>query len=177
MPSPSSLVRRLQEAHKARRKRIAALAKPDPGIQMHNGRPVAVDITPVREIYTLTPAAAPFAVTAHFSYDQFPFSLTLNGDWIISLDTILRTVCRFYGIRRAELLSARRQSPIVYRRQVAMYLARELTPLSLPQIGRRMGNRDHTTVMSGCRKIQRLVAIDPEVAREITAIKYLLGAP
>jgi chromosomal replication initiator protein len=73
----------------------------------------------------------------------------------ISIQTIQNEVCRYFGLTKDDLLGNKRQQNIVFPRQVAMYLARELTDLSLPRIGAEFGGKDHTTVMHATSKITK----------------------
>ena len=79
-----------------------------------------------------------------------------------------------YNVSRADLLSSRRTANVVRPRQVAMYLAKTLTLRSLPEIGRRFGGRDHTTVLHAVRKIEGLVSNDAMLADEIEVLKRQL---
>ena len=81
----------------------------------------------------------------------------------ISIDEIQTQVAEHYRIRKAEMTSARRARDVARPRQVAMYLSKQLTPKSLPDIGRRFGGRDHTTVIHAVRQIEKLRASDPEI--------------
>jgi chromosomal replication initiator protein len=81
----------------------------------------------------------------------------------ISIQLIQREVCRFFQVSHAELIGSKRSQQIVYPRQIAMYLARELTDMSLPKIGENFGGRDHTTVMHATKKIQELMSAQREV--------------
>ena len=83
-------------------------------------------------------------------------------------------VARQYNVSRADLLSSRRTANVVRPRQVAMYLAKTLTLRSLPEIGRRFGGRDHTTVLHAVRKIENLVSNDVSLAEEIEQLKRQL---
>jgi chromosomal replication initiator protein len=83
-------------------------------------------------------------------------------------------VARQYNVSRADLLSSRRTANVVRPRQVAMYLAKTLTLRSLPEIGRRFGGRDHTTVLHAVRKIEGLVGNDAMLADEIEVLKRQL---
>ena len=74
----------------------------------------------------------------------------------ISIDEIQTQVAEHYRIRKAEMTSARRAREVARPRQVAMYLSKQLTPKSLPDIGRRFGGRDHTTVIHAVRQIEKL---------------------
>jgi chromosomal replication initiator protein len=85
----------------------------------------------------------------------------------VSLSTIQREVCRYYTISHADLVGSKRSQAIVYPRQIAMYLSRELTDLSLPKIGDGFGGRDHTTVMHATAKIQKLMSEQRQVYNEI----------
>ena len=85
-----------------------------------------------------------------------------------------RVVARQYNVSRADLLSSRRTANVVRPRQIAMYLAKTLTLRSLPEIGRRFGGRDHTTVLHAVRKIENLVGNDVGLAEEIEILKRLL---
>ena len=80
-------------------------------------------------------------------------------------------VARHYNVSKADLLSGRRTRTIVRPRQIAMYLAKVLTPRSLPEIGRRFGGRDHTTVLHAVRKIEGLIEGDKTLAEEIELLK------
>ncbi len=73
----------------------------------------------------------------------------------VTIDEIQRRVAEYYTIKLSDLLSARRAREVARPRQVAMYLAKRLTPRSLPEIGRRFGGRDHTTVMHAVKRIDR----------------------
>jgi chromosomal replication initiator protein len=90
----------------------------------------------------------------------------------ISIERIQELVCERFGVTHAELTGDRRSQNIVYPRQVAMYLARELTDSSLPKIGKEFGGRDHTTVIHATSKIARLIREDRSVynlVQELTA--------
>jgi chromosomal replication initiator protein len=92
----------------------------------------------------------------------------------IKIEEIQRIVARQYNVSRADLLSSRRTANVVRPRQVAMYLAKMLTLRSLPEIGRRFGGRDHTTVLHAVRKIENLVNNDTSLAEEIEILKRQL---
>jgi chromosomal replication initiator protein len=92
----------------------------------------------------------------------------------VRIDDILRTVSKHYGVNRGDLLSGRRNRSIVRPRQIGMYLAKLLTSRSLPEIGRRFGNRDHTTVLHAIRKIEQLMNDDTQLREEVELLKRLL---
>lgn len=88
----------------------------------------------------------------------------------ISVSTIQREVCKYYSMTQAELVGNKRSQAIVYPRQIAMYLSRELTDLSLPRIGAEFGGRDHTTVMHATAKIQKLMNAERDVYNQIQTL-------
>jgi chromosomal replication initiator protein len=92
----------------------------------------------------------------------------------VKIEDIQRVVARQYNVSRSDLLSSRRTANVVRPRQVAMYLAKTLTLRSLPEIGRRFGGRDHTTVLHAVRKIEGLVGADVALAEEIEILKRQL---
>ena len=92
----------------------------------------------------------------------------------VRIEDIQRIVARQYNVSRADLLSSRRTANVVRPRQVAMYLAKVLTLRSLPEIGRRFGGRDHTTVLHAVRKIEALVARDTALSEEVESLKRQL---
>ncbi|CAN1484447.1 DnaA ATPase involved in DNA replication initiation [Rhabdaerophilaceae bacterium] len=92
----------------------------------------------------------------------------------VKIEDIQRLVANHYNVSRADILSSRRTAVVVRPRQIAMYLAKSLTLRSLPEIGRRFGGRDHTTVLHAVRKIEGMVAADTELATEIDHLKRML---
>ena len=92
----------------------------------------------------------------------------------VKIDDILKIVGRHYNVARADLLSPRRARSIVVPRQIGMYLAKKMTPRSLPEIGRRFGDRDHSTVLHAVRKIEELVKTDDRMARDVALLTRLV---
>ena len=86
---------------------------------------------------------------------------------------IIWATCQYFGMRRIDLLSSRRTKGIVRPRHIAMFLSRELTRYSLPEIGRRFGGRDHTTVLHACRTVAQLSVEHPDFAFDVAAIRAL----
>jgi chromosomal replication initiator protein len=93
----------------------------------------------------------------------------------VRIEDIQRIVARHYNVSKTELLSNRRTRTIVKPRQVAMYLAKVMTPRSLPEIGRRFGGRDHTTVLHAVRKIETMSGDDNSMAQELELLKRLIN--
>lgn len=89
---------------------------------------------------------------------------------VIPVGIIQKITARFYNQTVTSLLSERKSAPIVRARQVAMFLTKELTGKSLPDIGRRFGGRDHTTALHSIRKIERLRAIDPHLDEDLKTL-------
>ena len=96
------------------------------------------------------------------------------NDRRVTIEEIQKAVVEHYSIRMADMTSARRSRAIARPRQMAMYLAKQLTPRSLPEIGKRFGGRDHTTVMHAVRQIERLTAEDRTIADDLEALKRKL---
>lgn len=93
----------------------------------------------------------------------------------VKIDDIQKLVASHYNISRADILSSRRTANVVRPRQIAMYLSKVLTLRSLPEIGRRFGGRDHTTVLHAVRKIEELVSKDKSLAEVIDLLKRILS--
>lgn len=92
----------------------------------------------------------------------------------ISIDEIQKKVAEHYGIRLTDMSSARRARQVARPRQVAMYLAKQLTSRSLPEIGKRFGNRDHTTVMHAVSRVNELMERDGTFAEDVELLRRLL---
>ncbi|HEY5225826.1 MAG TPA: chromosomal replication initiator protein DnaA [Methylovirgula sp.] len=92
----------------------------------------------------------------------------------VKIEEIQKLVASHYNVTRADILSARRTANVVRPRQIAMYLAKVLTPRSLPEIGRRFGGRDHTTVLHAVRKIEALAKADGKLSEEVDLLKRML---
>lgn len=93
----------------------------------------------------------------------------------VRIEDIQRVVAKHYNVSRQELVSNRRTRVIVKPRQIAMYLAKTLTPRSFPEIGRRFGGRDHTTVLHAVRKIEDMISGDTKLSHEIELLKRLIN--
>ena len=92
----------------------------------------------------------------------------------IKIDDILKIIGRHFNVGRTDLLSPRRARSVVVPRQIGMYLAKKMTARSLPEIGRRFGGRDHSTVLHAVRKIEELVKTDDKLAREVALLVRLV---
>ena len=89
---------------------------------------------------------------------------------IITIDQIQRKVCDFFGIRLSDLKAKTRTKAIAFPRQIAMYLARQLTHASLSEVGRAFGGKDHTTVLHAVDKVQTLLHEDPKLRKTVDGL-------
>jgi chromosomal replication initiator protein len=96
------------------------------------------------------------------------------NDRRVTIEEIQKRVAAHFNIRIADMHSARRARAVARPRQVAMYLAKQLTSRSLPEIGRKFGGRDHTTVMHAVKKIEELKATDSSFAEDIDLLRRML---
>ncbi len=87
------------------------------------------------------------------------------SDRRITIDEIQRKVAEYYNLRMGDMLSARRSRTIARPRQIAMYISKQLTTRSLPEIGRRFGGRDHTTVMHAVKKLKNCAKMTHRLMR------------
>ena len=114
-------------------------------------------------------------VTVDTAQDLLADILRAN-DRRTTIEDIQRKVCEHYGIRLADMHSPRRARPVARPRQLAMYLCKQLTTHSLPEIGRKFGGRDHTTIIHGVRKIEELLAGDPVLRDDLESLKKAIAA-
>jgi chromosomal replication initiator protein len=98
------------------------------------------------------------------------------SDRKVTIDEIIRKVSDHYNLRMTDILSPRRARTVARPRQVAMFLAKTLTSKSLPEIGRRFGGRDHTTVIHAVKKIEELKSIDNQIAEDVELLRRMLEA-
>jgi chromosomal replication initiator protein len=96
------------------------------------------------------------------------------NDRRVTIDEIQKKVAEHYNIRVADMHSARRARAVARPRQVAMYLAKQLTARSLPEIGRKFGGRDHTTVMHAVRKVEELCGLDQSFGEDVELLRRML---
>ncbi|MEJ2630270.1 MAG: chromosomal replication initiator protein DnaA [Acidihalobacter sp.] len=113
------------------------------------------------------------AITLDFTKEALRDLLALQ-DKLVTLDNIQKTVAQYYKIRVADLLSSRRSRSITRPRQLAMFLSKEFTNHSLPEIGDAFGGRDHTTVLHACKKIKELREADVRMEEDYTNLVRLL---
>ena len=92
----------------------------------------------------------------------------------VTIEVIQKKVAEYFNIRLSDMSSPRRARAVARPRQIAMYLAKKMTTRSLPEIGRRFANRDHTTVIHAVKTITRLSEQDDEMKKNINQIKSLL---
>ena len=98
------------------------------------------------------------------------------SDRKVTMDEIMKKICHYYNVRMSDLLSPRRSRNIARPRQMAMYLSKNMTSRSYPEIGKQFGNRDHTTVMHAVRKIEELKSQDSQVSDDAELLRRMLEA-
>ena len=95
-------------------------------------------------------------------------------DKLVTAENIQRTVAEYYKLKLSDLLSKRRSRSVARPRQVAMYLTKQLTTKSLPEIGEAFGGRDHTTVLHACRTIRSLQGSSHDIAEDLKILTRAL---
>ena len=157
-----SIVERLRQARKARLQRIAAraAAQPAPGMPVRNAFSGHGDCEDERAWAVELLGAAP------------PVSRRCSKPGI---EDVQRATERHFGLEPGALVARPAMAATIRQRQVAMYLARELTAKSYPEIGRRFGGRIHPTVLRAVRKIDGLLGRDDELAASVAAIRAALA--
>lgn len=123
-------------------------------------------------------------ITAHAELVHRPITLESTQELLhdllrasdrrVTIDEIQKRVAEHYNIKVADMHSARRARTVARPRQVAMYLSKQLTPRSLPEIGRKFGGRDHTTVMHAVRRIEELCTEDRSFAEDVELLRRML---
>ncbi len=99
-----------------------------------------------------------------------------NSDRRVTIEEIQRKVAEHYNIRLSDMIGPKRVRTIARPRQIAMYLCKHMTTRSLPEIGRRFGGRDHTTIMHGIRKIEELRGTDSQMAEDLELLRRLISS-
>ena len=167
-----SLAVELHQAHKARLERIAMAA------ERHLASKQIALFEPPKPEPAPEPIPEPEPIDDGW-IEQEPAKLDAEAEpppiYQPPIRTIQQATCDVYGVTLIDLLSERRHAAIVRPRQVSMYLARELTMISLPRIARATGNRDHSTVLHAVRKITQLIQTDSNLADKIASIKERLN--
>lgn len=92
----------------------------------------------------------------------------------LTIDEIMKKTCEHYNLRMSDMTSARRSRSVARPRQMAMWLSKKLTPRSYPEIGRKFGGKDHTTVLYAVRKIEELIAAEPQIAEDAELLQRKL---
>lgn len=98
------------------------------------------------------------------------------SDRKVTIEEIMRKVADHYNLRLSDMTSARRARAVARPRQVAMFLAKTLTSKSLPEIGRKFGGRDHTTVMHAVKRVRSLTDTDSQMAEDVELLRRMLEA-
>jgi hypothetical protein len=159
----------LEELHRAHKERVVRMSQPKP-------KPVKVEPLPVQEFNALDSWVKRQKDIPLPGMKDPWFSMV--GDFDESGPTIGKiqfAVAQYFQMSRRDLVAAGRMVPVAYARHIAFYLCKTLTLRSLPEIGRKFGGRDHTTVLHGYRKIERLMKTD-WVAQNYDSWIYEAGA-
>lgn len=166
-----SLAIELHNNHKAIHQRIAAAAEALEARKRQQAETAQVEVLEA-------PEPEPEPVVSHKHKEPW-FSIVsvtkLTPRGAPSIRSIQRAACDAYDVKMNDLLSARRTWNVVLPRQVSMYLAKELTLLSYPQIGRATGGRDHSTSIHAHRKIERLLKSDDRLSAKVAQIREIIG--
>ena len=109
-------------------------------------------------------------ITAKFAKEYLTDIFSMR-DIDISCESVKKAVCKKYNIKITDIESKKRNREFSQPRQIAMYICREMTDLSLPKIGASFGGRDHTTVLHACEKISKQIKLDPTLAEDIKNLK------
>ena len=125
------------------------------------------DLAPVVYEWNMLREAAERVRSAADSGDQVLKNLVDQDERRVSIEHIQRLVCQYFSISLAQLKSKNNSHAISYPRQIAMYLSKQMTPASLPQIGRQFGGKHHTTVLHSINKIGDLRKSDRDLNRLI----------
>jgi hypothetical protein len=166
-----SLLAETHNAHKARLVRLGMISPP----RTPTLPPVAVPPKPVALPTMPAPKLrSPQQSTPGRSRDWLNVATPDFDSRAITVGEIQRAVCARFGITIEKLLSDRRFKALARSRHVAMYLAYEMTPLSLPSLGRLFSGRDHTTILYGIRKMVALRAADPELDAELSYLEVAI---
>ncbi len=94
----------------------------------------------------------------------------------VTMDEIIKKTCEYYNIKQGDMMGASRARSVARPRQMAMYLCKTLTTRSYPEIARKIGGRDHTTILYGVRKIEELIAVDNQIAEDAELLRRMLEA-
>lgn len=115
-------------------------------------------------------------ITVDFATSVLGDQATTEQAAPLTIETIQKVVAAHFAIRIADLKGPRRHKGIARPRMIAMYLARELTPSSFPEIGLRFGGKDHSTVINACKRIRALQGLEPELAANVQSLRRQLSS-
>lgn len=171
-PTQSEIFQRSRRFHAEIARKAATVPQPEI-------RTYFIPNTPYRVPKLRQPSKAPRNVEPdywhHMWFHDLVFGRSSREKGQPLIEDIIRAVCTEFGVSKLDILSQRRTVEIVRPRQVAGYLAKKLTSRSLPEIGRRLGGRDHTTQIAAIRRIESIIAIDAEFAGRVAKLAASLG--
>jgi chromosomal replication initiation ATPase DnaA len=148
---------------------LVPVAEPEP-------EPVPADVSMLRRMEELESMVN--RLRSEFIRARIERAITnepMEGPAPVKLEHIIKVVAQYYKISISDIRSGRRVSILTHPRQVAMYLCRHLTLRSLPEIGRHLGGKDHTTVLHGTRKIEAMMKRDAVFCQEVAELEALFA--
>ena len=164
--------------------KVEAIRAEDPGIRVADdvleflARKIATNVRVLEGALTRLYAFASLVgreITLELAQDCLADILRVS-ERRVTIEEIQRKVAEHFNIRLADMIGPKRVRTLARPRQVAMYLSKELTARSLPEIGRRFGGRDHTTILHGVRKIEELMGSDPQLAEDLRLLRRQLSS-
>lgn len=162
----------VEQIHAERKARLARM-----GVRSEAPRiaPIKRSYVPVKPRAGLKPID-PTPWYRHMWFWQLLNVPTSSDGYRPTVKRIMQVVAKHYGVNVSDIIGPRRTADLVFPRQLTMYLSRQMTLLSLPQIGSLVGGRDHTTVLHGCRQIERYRSKYPDLEFVIEKLKREMGA-
>lgn len=142
--------------------------------QAHKERLARIEAAAFRPSIVVVPEPEPIDQQETEEIKPRRYWFRIIGAGAPTIKDIQMVTAEFYGIPESDMRSQRRDMPVARIRQVAMYLAKAMTEKSMPEIGRRFGGKDHTTILHAVRRIKALMETDRELADEVAEIKYRL---
>jgi len=166
-----ALIDELHQRHVAVRAKWDAMAVPDDGIDLRRRpkRELKPETEPTVDAVPLLVTVSPDSIPDDAPVKRRPLTIRTT------VEDIQCVVARKYNFSRADLLSHRRTLDVVRARHIAMFLCRELTRRSLPEIGRRFGGRDHTTVLNSIRRVTGWIETQENFGEELDGLRRELN--
>lgn len=162
----------LEDLHQRHKERVARMG----GVPMPPPRPLTSNVDESDAIDALTKEVSELKRKLAVHSEIIGRFVVQETDEKPRFHEIIEAVCEYYDVTKNDVLSSRRTGILVVPRQIICYLGRHLTGMSFPQMGRRLGGRDHTTAMHGANKIGALMQKDALLADDISVLEIKIGA-